>query len=270
MNRSRSDETLPPRVDRVILVGLGGVGSILAEPLARLLAWHSRGTRSLMLVDGDRYDAGNQARQMFPAGAGGERKARVQAIRLADALGVSCEAGGIEAWPEYASAADVVRLAGAAKRPLILCAVDNAASHKACLDASDEIMRHAERCYVVRPGNGAGERWGLVTVSCHARARYGDLTADPRRTHEEVGQPSDYVPGTLPGCAAQAPSEPQRLASNMMAAAWALAYVSAILDGRAFPDETLCEMGDGRENVKSTWRAGPAGPFVPAERSDDA
>ena len=46
----------------VILIGLGGTGSHLVEPLARLLSTLSH-SPELVLVDGDVYSAGNRGRQ---------------------------------------------------------------------------------------------------------------------------------------------------------------------------------------------------------------
>ena len=48
--------------DKVLLIGLGGIGGFVAEPLAMWLA-HSGVSKSLTLVDGDRYEKGNGGRQ---------------------------------------------------------------------------------------------------------------------------------------------------------------------------------------------------------------
>jgi hypothetical protein len=145
---------------------------------------------------------------------------------------------------------------------LVILAVDNAATHRAALDAVDDTLLHRPclDCTVLRPGNGAGQRWGLVTVSGVGWRAGKRIGSDPRTLHPEIREPADRVPGA--GCAAVAPSEPQRIASNALAAAMTLAYVSAILDDRAWPDEHHAELGDGREDKGCAWRSGPAGPMV--------
>ena len=52
---------------RAILIGLGGIGSQLVDPLARTLAYSSgeRSSKKLLLVDGDTYSKRNRERQQF-------------------------------------------------------------------------------------------------------------------------------------------------------------------------------------------------------------
>ena len=52
-------------MSRFIVVGAGGVGSHLAEPLARMLEWSSEEQHALIIVDGDYYEPKNKERQSF-------------------------------------------------------------------------------------------------------------------------------------------------------------------------------------------------------------
>lgn len=241
------------RIDRVMLVGCGGIGSLLAEPLARLLMFHEHGREAtLVLVDGDRFEPHNAARQLFPAGLAGN-KADVTRDRLTVSLGFPVA----ESVPSFMDAEGFAHEMGFARsHRVFILAVDNVATHRVCLDALDDARGDVT---ILRPGNGAGDSWGLVSVCATVVRRSQWLTADPRDTHEEIMAPRDVAPRG--GCAATIPGEPQRLASNMLAAAMTVAYVSAILDDRMVPDEWMGEL-----TGPLAWRGGPAGELVDAGR----
>lgn len=63
-------------IDRIILVGLGGIGSWLAPAVVRVT------NKPLLLVDGDNYASHNLQRQLFPMEFVGQNKADVCASRL--------------------------------------------------------------------------------------------------------------------------------------------------------------------------------------------
>ena len=50
---------------KIVIIGLGGIGSILCERLARYLTYSADDRTSLLLVDGDAYEAKNFERQDF-------------------------------------------------------------------------------------------------------------------------------------------------------------------------------------------------------------
>ena len=64
----------------ITIVGLGGVGSILAERLCRFLNFSQDYESSILLVDGDKYEPKNYERQEF-VGIG--NKAETKAHELA-------------------------------------------------------------------------------------------------------------------------------------------------------------------------------------------
>ena len=66
--------------DRIVLVGLGGIGSQLLPALVRYLAFRSEPRPVLVLVDGDAYEPRNRTRQVFPEGAIGSNKAEALAM----------------------------------------------------------------------------------------------------------------------------------------------------------------------------------------------
>ena len=65
--------------ERIVLVGLGGIGSQLLPSLVRYLAIRPEPRPLLVLVDGDAYEPGNRTRQVFPETAIGTNKAEALA-----------------------------------------------------------------------------------------------------------------------------------------------------------------------------------------------
>ena len=65
--------------DRVVLIGLGGIGSQLLPSLVRYLSFSPEPRPLLVLVDGDAYEPGNRSRQLFPDDALGTNKAEALA-----------------------------------------------------------------------------------------------------------------------------------------------------------------------------------------------
>jgi len=65
--------------ERIVLVGLGGIGSQLLPSLVRYLAFRPEPRPMLVLVDGDAYEPSNRTRQVFPDSAIGMNKAEALA-----------------------------------------------------------------------------------------------------------------------------------------------------------------------------------------------
>ena len=65
--------------ERVVLIGLGGIGSQLLPSLVRYLSFRPEPRPLLVLVDGDAYEPGNRSRQLFPDDALGTNKAEALA-----------------------------------------------------------------------------------------------------------------------------------------------------------------------------------------------
>ncbi len=75
------------RIERVLLIGCGGTGGILAEHLARMIAGF-RIEVELVLQDGDTVEEPNIARQNFLQYEVGANKAEAIALRLAGQFGM--------------------------------------------------------------------------------------------------------------------------------------------------------------------------------------
>ena len=101
--------------ERIVLVGLGGIGSQLLPSLVRYVAFRPEPCPMLVLVDGDAYEPANRTRQVFPESAIGSNKAEA----LAEVYrGLTVQ--GIADYLTEANVADIIRDGDA-----VLLAVDN-------------------------------------------------------------------------------------------------------------------------------------------------
>lgn len=221
-------------IGHAVLVGVGGTGSHLVEPLARLLAHHESGpvkagarAPHLVLVDGDIFEPGNAARQL--GAVPGVPKATALADRLAPVL------PGTVPVPQYVdggSFRDLVLggLPELRRAPLlVITAVDNMASRKAILEALHRA--NLPDLLYLSPGNDLAHG----NVLAWARVDGRDVLPYPLGTHPdgtplhpELLAPGDRMPG---GCAEAAPSTPQLIIANAWAATLTLTAVQAWLDG---------------------------------------
>lgn len=225
------------KITSAVLVGLGGTGSHLVEPLARLLTYHRNGIRGhshgLMLVDGDKYETKNGERQL--GAVDGANKAALHCARLKSTV----DGATFFAVPSYVDRGTFESLIlggipGVKDGTLaVVLAVDNHATRKAILEALH--AANLPRLLVLSPGNDL--QHGQVLV--WARHDGVDLTPYPlSRTplgdplYPELASPSDRIPG---GCAALAPSTPQLLMANAYASTVCLGLVTAWLDDRPLP-----------------------------------
>lgn len=227
------------KIQSVLLVGAGGIGTHIAEPLLRLLAHHPSGTTTIRIIDGDVYEARNAERQMFPIENVGLPKSTALANSLVRALGghgvyVDAEHGFVN------TAVDAAALMLRASRgpstgvPLVVLAVDNDATRRLFYDALREEVRmnHPMTC-VLDLGNGLDSSTCVTSFWLERKP----LLMDPVECYANLKNPADRVPGG--GCAERAPSTPQLMVANMAAALSGMLVVQALLDGETWND-TVC------------------------------
>lgn len=225
------------RIHDAIIVGCGGTGSYLAEPLTRLLTFHPNASGRVTFIDGDVYEEGNATRQVFRECDLGRNKAEVTAERIRDFVpGSECDYHGGYLDPVGAQGAIVnhsVRQgeAGDDAFLLVVSAVDNHATRKAMIEAVDTI---GLRTLFLSPGNALAS--GQVVAYVHPGTQSdGEVHSHPFVRHPELADPQDVMPGT---CAQQAPATPQLIGANMGAALVTLWTVQGWLDGRGLYDCT--------------------------------
>lgn len=266
------------RIGHVVLVGAGGIGGRVAEPVLRMLRHHKNGAPSMTIVDGDGFEDKNAERQIGAGGNGGRNKAETLAAMLTEEIGT--DVAHVTAENVYLNDSRAGRILAEAIEtakqtdglPLVIAAVDNDATRRCLLDAlvptdalpgMDPLPPLGDFVFL-SPGNE------LHTAGLQVFGRVGDYTigTDPRETSLGIQNPKDHIPGGT--CHKALPSTPQIVAANMGAAWLTVSALQALLDdavvwpwvtmnvqtfsseGRGNPSLVVNPKGAGAEPVKAS------------------
>jgi len=199
----------------VKLIGLGGVGGIVARYLAMFLASLDRDLR-LVLIDGDAFEPSNATRMFFESHG---NKAAVTRASLIDRFADSRLA--LVAIEEYVAPTNISRLIHDGD-VVILC-VDNHATRKL---VSDFCARERRDVCLISGGNdglgkdssGRERRGTFGNCQVYLRRRGEDRSPSLTRYHPEIEHPEDHAPDDE-SCTDLVASVPQILFANLTAAA---------------------------------------------------
>ncbi|HYN50784.1 MAG TPA: ThiF family adenylyltransferase [Thermoleophilaceae bacterium] len=198
--------------ERIVLVGLGGIGSQLLPSLVRYLAFRPEPRPLLVLVDGDAYEPGNRTRQVFPETAIGTNKA--------EALAKVYRGLTVQAVADYlteANVAEIIRDGDA-----VLLAVDNHWSRFLI----DRHLAGLEEVTLISGGND--ETDGNVQL---VRRRDGQFVdGSLAEIHVEIGRATEAEFAARNGCERQVEERPQLVATNLMVASAMLNCLWAVLE----------------------------------------
>ncbi len=235
------------KIGGALLVGAGGIGSHVAEQLARLLHAHPNGFCAMEIIDGDDYEEKNVERQMFPHAHTGRGKAEVLAKRVCDSIPLLSDGAFhefVDSTKGYVNsdvdaAGSIVRLytdvphemSGEPTAVLVVLAVDNDATRRLFYDSVNQLPLSHPDLVIVDASNDLE----TATVSTSFWKGRKSLLVSPVEKYENLRDPKDRVPGG--GCQAQAPSTPQLMVANMSAALMVMLTVQALLDGKQFSDD---------------------------------
>ena len=199
--------------ERIVLVGLGGIGSQLVPSLVRYLAFRPEPRPTLVLVDGDAYEPSNRTRKVFAESAIGTNKAEA----LAEAYRGGLTVQAVADYLTEANVAAVIR-----DGDLVLLAVDNhwtrfvVDRHLATLDevtlisgGNDETDGNVQ---LVRRRNGEFVDGGLAEI------------------HGEIGRATEAEFAARNGCERQVEERPQLVVTNLMVASAMLNCLWAVLE----------------------------------------
>ena len=195
-------------------IGIGGIGCALLPFLCRYLQYANEPAR-LTLIDGDRFERGNAARQAF-SGLG--NKAEVKSRELAREF----EALAFRSRPEYVTEDNVARLIGEGE--VVFLMVDNHASRNL-------VSRHAASLADLSLISG-GNDYEDGNVQVYVRREGRDLTPSLNRYHPEIADPRDRNPAALSCEELMAAGAPQLLFANLMVASLMLNAFYALRQGR--------------------------------------
>jgi hypothetical protein len=223
---------------RVTVIGLGGTGGWVVTPLATYLNNEVKiGTYpavELTLIDGDKYEPKNKARQVF-SDLG--NKAAVTADRIAADLDELL----VTAVKEYVTPKNITRLV--TEGQIILSCVDNHNSRKM-------LSRHCSRLENVtlisggndgvEPEKGTDGLSGNIQVYTRQAGKDVTLPLD-NKFHPEIDTPTDTNPGlngqNQYGCVVRQSTSPQIVFANFMVADMMLRAFYASISGGVSYDE---------------------------------
>jgi len=198
--------------ERIVLVGLGGIGSQLLPSLVRYLAIRPEPRPLLVLVDGDAYEPGNRTRQVFPETAIGTNKA--------EALAEVYRGLTVQAVADYLTDANVATIIR--DGDLVLLAVDNHWSRFLV----DRHLAGLQEVTLISGGND--ETDGNVQLVRRREGQFVDGSL--AEIHVEIGRATEAEFTARNGCERQAEERPQLVVTNLMVASAMLNCLWAVLE----------------------------------------
>ena len=248
----------------IVLVGCGGTGGFLAESICRLLI--GRPSR-LFLVDPDRVEPHNVARQAFDRRDVGRFKAEVLAERLASRFERAVDYSVLPY--DRQLHASVFGDAASGLRLLVGC-VDNAAARRAIattLDAPSWSGMRSQNVWWLDAGNGRNSGQlllGNTTRPDALRHSFMPASGECRALPAPSLQRPDLLtaapePRSQPDCAQAVADGMQGPTINQVVASIAASYVEKLLNGTCTWMAAYFDLDDG------TLRCLPADPKLVAE-----
>lgn len=204
---------------KIKVVGAGGIGGHLAEPLARYLSY-SEDNCEITVIDGDKFEERNKERQRFGA-------CENKADHTVQLLKGEFPRVHFRAKPEYLTADNVI--AAIREGDVVFLCVDNHATRKLVSDRCAEL----KNVTLISGGNDYTD--GNVIV--YLRENGKDKTKSPTHLHPKIANPEDKNPGLLndaerQGCAREAQTHPQLLFTNLAIASTMLNCYYAFEQGK--------------------------------------
>lgn len=199
---------------RVVVIGLGGIGSQLLPSLLHYL--HSqKWDGPVALMDGDIYEEKNLNRQLVPESGLGMNKAEALAIQFGQRLPTL----NMEALPFYLDPTNVGLVVQ--EGDFVICGVDNHYTRRLI----DEQVGNLKNVTYVSGGND------LTDGNAQVVRRRAGKSLDPSlvEVHPEIGkalEPPDFTPG----CDQMVNAAPQIIVTNLMVASTMLNAVWAIFE----------------------------------------
>lgn len=204
---------------RVVIVGLGGVGSWLADAFGRVLNVTAPDSQ-LILVDGDHFEAKNVSRQNFTTYGNKAKSVAGDLIEKLDNILIVPKAAWIvptevadstdrdEEGVAYITAESLLQ-----DGDVLFTCVDNMVARKLLFDAAAKLDN-------VDVFDGGNEDDGFGSSYYYCRREGVDVTHHPALYHDEFVNPPDKNPGEL-SCAERAKLEGgvQLVATNLTVAA---------------------------------------------------
>lgn len=218
--------------DSVFVIGVGGTGGYISSPLARLVAYHPATENArVMFIDGDEFEEKNQTRQLVGPSQIGLNKARAM-VDFCSFQGLT----NVDYKEDFISMSSFIPLLNRSQSPLVICSVDNDSTRKAVIDAI-ELSCKEKDFFFVTPGNSDGLEDVRGQILWFGRVNGQKYGINPALVYPNIENPEDSIP-EKGSCALNAPSRPQLITANFMAAAITLTTIQNLLDEILNPQQS--------------------------------
>ena len=181
----------------IVIVGLGGVGSILSERLCRFINFSGDMNADILLVDGDHYEAKNYERQEF------NRMGNKADIK-ADELSMKFDNIVFDVYDAYINEANITSVIK--EGAIVFICVDN---HKSRM-VINNYCKNLKDVTIISGGNELTDG----NAQLYVRKGGKDLTPDLCTYHPEIANPEDKLPDEM-SCEELSVSEPQLYFTNL-------------------------------------------------------
>lgn len=182
---------------KIIIVGLGGVGSILSAKMARYLTYSTKKPPVLWLVDGDTYETKNYERQEFDLLG---NKAEIKATQLLNEFPTL----SIVPYKNYITTENIKEVI--TNDSIVFLCVDNHKTRKIV----SEYCSTLNEIVVISGGNELTDG----NVQIYMRKGGVDKTPSLVAYHPEIQSPTDKLPTEM-SCEELASSQPQLYFANL-------------------------------------------------------
>lgn len=182
---------------KIVIIGLGGVGSILSERLCRFLNFSGDMEAEILLVDGDAYEVKNFERQEF------NRMGNKADIK-ADELSMKFDKIDFDVFEHYINETNISEVIKEGN--IIFVCVDN---HKSRM-VINNYCKTLKDVTIISGGNELTDG----NVQLYVREGGKDLTPDLCTYHPEIANPDDKLPDEM-SCEELSQSEPQLYFTNL-------------------------------------------------------
>ncbi len=229
--------------DYVFVIGVGGTGGHLAAPLARLIAYHQNTQDAkVVFIDGDEFEDKNTTRQLVGPSQVGLNKARsmVDFCAYQGLTNVDCK-------ESFISASTFIPMLRRSNCPLVVCSVDNDATRLAIINSMKSVCQ--SDYMFITPGNSDGTEDVKGQVLWFGVVGGQNVGCNPANVYPNIERPQDSIPSEG-SCALNAPSRPQLISANFLAASLTLTVIQNFLDG--FIDPSQSSMFFNLRNMKTS------------------
>ena len=216
MKKLTRNKVLKPRLPQnsnIKLIGLGGVGSIVARYVSLFTASTHTNAR-MVLIDGDKFEPSNSSRMLF--GSTGNKAAVIQRELKPRFTQSKLSVIAIKEYIKPENIKTLIR-----SGDIVLLCVDNHATRKL---VDDHCAKLRDICLI----SGGNDGVGKDSTGATRRGTYGNVQITVRRKgrnrspglqqyHPEIRNPADKLPHEL-NCTELIASKPQILFSNLAVA----------------------------------------------------